>query len=184
MSAKMLRSPVSGAREEITMKLLALFTASLCAVATVSARAHDIIRHANPNVPIASSVMVPEGTDLLFVSGTLADVANPSAPAGSIERLGDTATQAKSVLGKIAKELEASGFTMADVVKMNVYLVGDPRKGGTMDFEGLMKAYLQTYGIRPQEKSLPARTTLQVAGLPVPGALVEIEAVAARHAAH
>ena len=92
--------------------------------------------------------------------------------------------QTKSVLGKISKELAAAGFTMADVVKMNVYLVGDPRKGGAMDFEGLMQAYLQVFGLRPQEKNLPARTTLQVAGLPVPGALVEIEVVAARHAAH
>jgi len=111
-------------------------------------------------------------------------VAGPTAPAGSIERLGDTATQTKSVLDKLAKELAASGYTMADVVKMNVFLVGDPRKGGAMDFEGLMKAYLQVFGLRPQEKALPVRTTVQVAGLPVPGALVEIEVVAARHAAH
>jgi enamine deaminase RidA (YjgF/YER057c/UK114 family) len=180
----MLRGPASGTREEITMKLLALFTASLCAVATVSARAHDIIRHANPNVPIASSVLVPEGTDLVFVSGTLADVANPSAPAGSIERLGDTATQAKSVLGKLTMELESYGLTMADVVKMNVYLVGDSRKRGAVDIDGLMKAYMQFFGIRAQEKALPARTTVQVAGLPVPGALVEMEIIAARHAPH
>ena len=164
-----------------TSRLLAL----LATVTPVSsAMAHDIIRHANPNLPIATSVMVPAGTDMLFVSGTLAEVANSSAPAGSIERFGDTAAQAKSVLGKIAKELTASGFTMNDVVKMNVYLVGDPRKGGAMDFEGLMQAYIQVYGLRPQEKTLPARTTLQVAGLPVPGALVEIEVVAARHAPH
>ena len=94
------------------MKLPALFTAMLCAVATVPLRAHDIIRHANPNLPVATSVLVPAGADLLFVSGMLADAADPSAPAGSIERFGDTAAQAKSVLGKIAKELEASGFTM------------------------------------------------------------------------
>jgi enamine deaminase RidA (YjgF/YER057c/UK114 family) len=169
---------------EIPMKLPMLFTAMLCAVATSPASAHDIIRHANPNMPIVSSVLVPNGADLVFVSGTLADVANPSAPAGSIERFGDTATQAKSVLDKLAKELAVSGCTMADVVKMNVYLVGDPRKGGAMDLEGLMKAYLQFFGLRAQEKTLPGRTTVQVAGLPVPGALVEIEVVAARHAAH
>jgi enamine deaminase RidA (YjgF/YER057c/UK114 family) len=169
---------------EIPMKLPTLLTAMLLAVATPAASAHDIIRHANPNLPIASSVLIPEGAELLFVSGMLADVADPTAPAGSIERFGDTATQAKSVLDKLAKELAVSGFTMADVVKMNVYLVGDPRKGGTMDFEGLMKAYLQVFGLRAKEKTLPGRTTVQVAGLPVPGALVEIEVVAARHAAH
>ncbi|HEX5648379.1 MAG TPA: RidA family protein [Steroidobacteraceae bacterium] len=155
----------------------------LALAATYAADAHDIIRHAAPTFPIASSVVVPTGTDLVFLSGMLADVADPKAPAGSLERLGDTATQAKSVLAKIQKELATLGLTMADVVKMNVFLVGDPSKGGRMDFEGLMHAYLGVYGLRPQENKLPARTTVQVAGLPVPGALVEIEVVAARHAA-
>ena len=155
-----------------------------CLLSAASAFGHDVVRHANPSFPIASSVLVPGGVELVFVSGMLAEVADPSAPAGSIERLGDTATQAKSVLDKIARELAASGLTMADVVKMNVFLVGDPRKDGRMDFDGLMQAYLQVYGQRGLEKSLPARTTVQVAGLPLPGALVEIEVVAARHLAH
>jgi enamine deaminase RidA (YjgF/YER057c/UK114 family) len=154
-----------------------------CMLTAVSALAGDIVRHASSNFPIASSVLVPAGADLLYLSGTLADVADSAAPAGSVERLGDTATQAKSVLDKLARELATSGFTMADVVKMNVFLVGDPRKGGGMDFDGLMKAYLQYFGGPGQEKTLPARTTVQVAALPVPGALVEIEVVAAR-AAH
>jgi enamine deaminase RidA (YjgF/YER057c/UK114 family) len=160
-----------------------ILAALALALAATYAEAHDIIRHAAPNFPIASSVEVPTASDLVFLSGMLADVADPKAPAGSLERLGDTATQAKSVLAKIQKELETLGLTMADVVKMNVFLVGDPRKGGSMDFEGLMQAYLGVYGLRPQESKLPARTTVQVAGLPVPGALVEIEVVAARHAA-
>jgi len=122
---------------------------------------------------------VPAGAELLFLSGTLADVVKPDAPAGSIERLGDTETQAASVLGKLEKELAASGYTFADVVKMNVFLVGDPSKGGLMDFEGLMKAYLRYVGA-PSQGKLPARTTVQVAALPLPGALVEIEVVAAR----
>ena len=66
---------------------------------------------------------------------------------------------------------------------MNVFLVGDPRKGGVMDFEGLMQGYLRHFGTDNQN-NVPARTTVQVAGLPVPGALVEIEVVAARHVAH
>jgi enamine deaminase RidA (YjgF/YER057c/UK114 family) len=163
------------------MKLLTLLTAALCTVAMVPARAHDIIRHANPNNPVATSVLVPAGMDLIVVSGLLPDVADPSAPAGSPQRFGDTATQAKSVLGKLDRELEGHGLTMADVVKLNVFLVGDPRKKGEVDFQGLMQAYMGLYGMRALEKSLPARTTVQVAGLPSPGALVEIEAMAARH---
>ena len=164
------------------MKNLALATAlsAVLYAASPATQAHEIIRHTNPTFPIATSVSVPAEADVIYVSGTLADVADEKAPAGSIERFGDTAAQAKSVFAKIAKELQAAGFTMDDVVKMNVYLVGDPRKGGTMDFEGLMQAYMKVYGLRPTEKKLPARTTLQVAGLPVPGALVEIEVVAAK----
>ena len=48
-----------------------------------------------------------------------------------------------------------------------------------MDFEGLMKAYLRYVGT-PSQGKLPARTTVQVAALPLPGALVEIEVIAAR----
>lgn len=164
------------------MKRLAMLVASVVALASTSATAHDIIRHAQPNVPVATSVLVPAGVDLIFVSGMLPDVADPTAPMGSVERLGDTATQAKSVLGKIARELEGFGLTMADIVRMNVFLVGDPRKNGEVDLQGLMQAYIHLYGMRALEKNLPARTTVQVAGLPAAGALVEIEVIAARHA--
>lgn len=155
------------------------FIASIAAPSAGWAGAGDAILRRNlPDFPIASSVVVPGPARLVFVSGTLADVARPDAPAGSIERLGDTETQAASVLAKIATELAASGLTMADVVKMNVFMVGDPAKGGTMDFAGLMKAYSRHFGAA-SSGNLPARTTVQVAGLPLPGALVEIEVIAA-----
>jgi enamine deaminase RidA (YjgF/YER057c/UK114 family) len=141
--------------------------------------ADAIVRRPLGDFPIASSVAVPGAARIVFVSGTLADVAKPEAPAGSIERLGDTAVQATSVLDKIAVELAALGLTMADVVKMNVFMVGDPAQGGSMDFGGLMKAYSRHFGAA-SKGNLPARTTVQVAALPLPGALVEIEVVAAR----
>ncbi len=155
-----------------------LLTACLVAAA-LPAHAEAITRRGGEGFPIASSVTVPAGAELVFVSGMLADVSDPDAPAGSIERLGDTATQARSVLGKIARELAAAGLSMGDVVKMNVFLMGDPAKGGGMDFAGLMQAYREFFGSESQP-DLPARTTVQVAGLPLPGALVEIEVIAAR----
>jgi len=161
------------------MRRLIGFGVLLIVVGLAPANADEIVRRQAGDFPIASSVRVPPGTELLFLSGTLADVANADAPTGSVERLGDTETQAASVLGKLANELVASGLTFADVVKMNVYLVGDPAKGGRMDFEGLMKAYTRYVGAASQGK-LPARTTVQVAALPLPGALVEIEVIAAR----
>lgn len=157
---------------------------SACVLSLVAApvAAHDIVRRASAVVPMATSVSVPAGVELVFVSGTLPGAADPGAPPGSPERIGDTAAQARSVLGKIAAELESAGLTMRDVVKMNVYLVGDPRKGGAADLAGLMSAYLTYFG--KDAGGLPARTTVQVAGLPVPGALVEIDVVAARTTEH
>jgi len=151
----------------------------LALLIAVPATAQEIVRRQLGDFPIASSVRVPAGAELVFLSGTLADVANADAPVGSAARFGDTETQAASVLGKLQRELAAVGLTFADVVKMNVFLVGDPAKEGRMDFEGLMKAYVRYVGDASQGK-LPARTTVQVAGLPLPGALVEIEVVAAR----
>jgi enamine deaminase RidA (YjgF/YER057c/UK114 family) len=143
------------------------------------AQAQDIVRRQMGDFPISSSIRVPANADIVFLSGTLADVANPAAPAGSIERFGDTEAQTASVLGKIAKELAVSGLSLGDVVKMNVFMVGDPARGGAMDFEGLMKAYTRHFGAASDGK-LPTRTTVQVAGLPIPGALIEIEVIAAR----
>jgi enamine deaminase RidA (YjgF/YER057c/UK114 family) len=161
------------------MKRMFVSSLFMLAIAGPPAGAEDIVRRQAGDFPIASSVRVPAGAELLFLSGTLADVVKPDAPAGSVERLGDTETQAASVLGKLEKELAASGYTFADVVKMNVFLVGDPAKGGSMDFGGLMKAYSRYVGA-PSQGKLPARTTVQVAALPLPGALVEIEVIAAR----
>ena len=151
----------------------------LSSLASLPLHAEEIVRRPLGDFPIASSVSVPPGAELVYLSGTLADVAKPDAPAGSVERLGDTETQATSVLAKLGKELAASGVGYADVVKMNVFLVGDPAKGGQMDFAGLMKAYAKFVGA-PSDGKLPARTTVQVVALPIPGALVEIELVAAR----
>ena len=78
---------------------------------TASLAADAIVRRQTGDFPIASSITVPAGSELVFLSGTLADVAKPDAPAGSIERFGDTETQTASVLGKLGKELAASGLT-------------------------------------------------------------------------
>ena len=161
------------------MNRIACVGTLLLATSLLPAQAQDIARRQTGDFPISSSIRVPGNAELVFLSGPLADVAKPDAPAGSIERLGNTETQTASVLAKLAKELEASGLTFADVVKMNVFMVGDPAKGGAMDFEGLMKAYTRHFGAASQGK-LPTRTTVQVAGLPLPGALVEIEVIAAR----
>jgi enamine deaminase RidA (YjgF/YER057c/UK114 family) len=68
---------------------------------------------------------------------------------------------------------------MGDVVKMQVFLVGDPELDGRMDFDGLMRACRKFFGTEAQP-NLPARSALQIAGLVAPVMLVEIEVVAVR----
>lgn len=129
--------------------------------------------------PISTTVSVPANSRLTFVSGNLADVANPEAPKGSIEAYGDTQTQTVSIIKKIETLLAADGMTLGDVVKVNVFMVGDPKLDGKMDFAGLNAAYSQYFGSTAQPNK-PVRTALQVAALPMPGGLVEIEMTAAK----
>lgn len=128
--------------------------------------------------PIATSVLVPAGSQLVYVSGTVPDSANPNAPAGSIERFGDTETQTRSILGKIEKALAAHGMNLSDVVMMRIFLVAPPGQRA-MDFAGMMKAYVERFNT-PRQPNRPARSTMEVSGLVDPGWLVEIEATAAR----
>lgn len=156
---------------------LALLVSCLLAASAVAD--DGIVRRGSEAFPIASSVRVPAGAETLWLSGLLPDVVDADAPAGSTGRFGDTEAQTRSVIAKIRAELEAAGWSLGDVVKMNVYLVADPAKGGRMDFAGMMVAYREAFG-SPSQPKLPARTTVEVSALPVPGALVEIEVVAAR----
>ena len=130
------------------------------------------------NFPISAAVSVKAGTDLVFLSGAMGPVIDKSAPAGSLEARGDTATQTTGALTSLQATLTRLGLGMADVVKMNVFLVADP-KLGKMDFPGLMVGYTKFFGTKDQPNK-PARSAVQVAGLAAPGALVEIEVIAAR----
>jgi enamine deaminase RidA (YjgF/YER057c/UK114 family) len=131
--------------------------------------------HINPsNGAIARAVKVPAGAEMLYVSGiTPEQVAG--APAAT--PFGDTKTQAASVLKQIGEILVAQGYGWEDVVMMRVLLVGDPAKGGGMDFAGMMESYTAVYG---SLKNKPARITSQVAALVRPGMMVEIEVQAAK----
>jgi enamine deaminase RidA (YjgF/YER057c/UK114 family) len=133
----------------------------------------------NSDFPISAAVVVPAGYDTIYVSGHIPKVANPNAPKGSPEMYGDTKTQTVSVLQQIADTLAAQQLSMADVVMMHVFLVGDPANGGKMDFTGMMAGYAQFFATK-QQPNKPARSAVQVAALAAPGALVEIEVIAVR----
>ncbi|RAK66571.1 Rid family hydrolase [Phenylobacterium kunshanense] len=133
--------------------------------------------HVNPtNGFISRAVKVPAGSDTLYVSGITPQTVQ-GAPAAT--PFGDTKTQVQSILKQIGDILQGQGYGWEDVVMMRVLLVGDPAKGGAMDFAGMMEAYNEVYG--PLKKK-PARITSQVAGLVRPGMFAEIEVQAAKSA--
>ena len=141
--------------------------------------AQVVVKHLQPNEksPIANGVWAG---DTLYLSGQLASPVTPADAAKGTEAVyGDTRTQAASALGKIQTLLKEQGLEMKDVVKMTVFLAGDPAKGGKLDFAGLQGAYTQFFGTAEQPNK-PARSAIQVAALAAPWALVEIEVIAVR----
>jgi len=148
--------------------------------AAPKAAAADIVRYKIPgsDFPIALAVTVPSTATIHFVSGQVPAIADAGAAPDSLAAFGDTRTQSESVLKKIKEVLESMKLDMTDVVKMTVYLVGDPAKGGKADTKGFMEAYTQHFG--GAQTKLPARAVVQVAALSNPGWLVEIEVVAAK----
>lgn len=153
-----------------------LLAASFLAAAA-PAVAQDVRRVGPEQSPISTSVEIALGSRLVYVSGTVPDPVDAAAPAGSVRRYGDTATQTRSVLRKIETALAAHGMTLRDVVMMRVFLVAPPGEA-RMDFAGMMAAYREHFGTEAQPLR-PARSTMQVAGLVDPGWLVEIEVTAA-----
>ncbi len=165
-------------------KLIAAAVASALSLPFILSAAQEIqlkrIKGA-PQSPILSGVVVPANATLLYLSGQVPQATDASKPADSIEAYGDTKAQAVSVFNKIKTLLAEQGLALGDVVKLTVYLVGDPKKGNKLDFKGFSEAYAQFFGT-PAQPNLVARTTVQVVALANPGFLVEIEATAAKAA--
>ena len=162
------------------MKKLAFLTSILLTTACAQA---DVTRHALPNnnpFPISRAVEVTPETTLIFHSGQVPGPVNPDAERGSREYFGDTEAQAMSVFGRFQASFEELGVDFGDVIKMTVFLVGDPEMDGRMDFAGFMRAYTKFFGTEEQPNK-PARSAIQIAGLAGgPNMLVEIEMVIAR----
>ena len=160
------------------MRRRSILIAVLAGLAATPAAAQEIRREGAPNSPIMNSVELPPGSRIVYISGTVPEVADPAAPQGSAQRYGDTAAQTRSVLRTIETRLRAHNMTLGDVVMMRVFLVRPPGTQ-TMDFAGMMTGYREFFGTVAQPNR-PARSTMEVAGLVDPGWLVEVEVTAAQ----
>jgi enamine deaminase RidA (YjgF/YER057c/UK114 family) len=128
------------------------------------------------SIPIASVVRVPASANMVFVSGMLPDPVTPAQGAAPAV-YGDTKSQALSVLAKLKAALAGEGMTFADVTTVRVFLVGDPKLGGKMDFAGFNEAFKTEFG-NDTNPNRPTRTVVQVVALPAP-AMVEVDLIAA-----
>ncbi|AXJ94924.1 MULTISPECIES: RidA family protein [unclassified Sphingomonas] len=165
---------------------LVSFAYATIAMASVSspAMAQTVVKHPSPPPAlILQSVTVKPGATTLYLSGQLAAPLDPTKkvpPAQlSIADFGDTKTQTVSVLGKIKAILAEHGYTMADLIKLTVFVAGDPKLGNKMDFAGMNDGFKQFFGTADNPATV-ARSTVQVAALAGPAFLVEIEATAAK----
>lgn len=158
--------------------LIAMVTTAL--ILGAGAATAEVTRHPIPNsdFPILQAVEIPADAPLVYLSGTVPQVIDAEAEAGSPEQFGDTAAQTESTLASIEAKLAALDLTMGDVVKMQAYLV-TPDGDEAMDFSGFMDGYTKYFGTEEQP-NLPTRSVFEVAGLANPAWLVEIEVVAVR----
>ncbi len=95
--------------------------------------------------------------DLVFVSGH------------GTNKVAGIRAQTEFVLNEIDACLKAAGSSMKNALKCNVYLAN------LDDYKAMNEAYVGKFGAEP-----PVRTTVAVAGIPLDGALVEIEVIAHR----
>lgn len=139
--------------------------------------------------PTALNPSAPAGTPESFTDPALTEGAT-----------GVTITEAQAlvVLRNIKTNLEAAGLTPADVITMKAYL-SNPPGAEIADYAGWNRAYRQYFanidlkshevvpvpmGTSPAKAPLlandarPARVSTEVASLPVPGWLVEVEVTA------
>lgn len=151
---------------------------ALAMAAQAGAAAPGVIRNGDsPGRPILSSVEIPAGKNIVFVSGMVPPALNPDAPAAERD-FGSVEVQSTAVLERIEAHLKEIGLGMGDIVKAQVFLVADP-KTGEVDRAGFNTAFAKFFGTEAQPNK-PARSAFTIAGLGSPRMLVEIEVVAVR----
>ena len=116
--------------------------------------------NARPGGVLSSAVRVG---DLVFLSGALG-----TKPGGGGLADGGIEGQTRQALENVKASAALAGVTMADIAKCTVFLTD------VANFQAMNGVYREFFPTEP-----PARTTVGVAGLVVPGALIEIECIAA-----
>jgi 2-iminobutanoate/2-iminopropanoate deaminase len=122
-----------------------------------------LIRVTSPNLPAPVGPYSPGIAygNLVFVSGQSGREPHTGRIADDVE------AQAEQALRNVAAILEAAGSSLSQVIRCGVFLVD------MNEFQRMNAVYERMFG-----GHRPARTTVEVSGLPGPGLRVEIDAIA------
>ena len=153
-----------------TRKLIGIVASALCAVSSVQAAEFEKGED--------GGIIIPPNAEMLLYSGSInfampdgcgfRDAGKPECPAGDME------AQGTAILEGFKQKLEARGWSMENVVRVNVYgVAGDDG----LDFAGFNRAFAK-YFSREEGGWYPARTFVEVAALFRPELLVEVEILA------
>ncbi len=112
--------------------------------------------------PISHYTDAVRAGDLLFISGCV-----PVDGEGRLVGGDDVVAQARQVFANVGSILEAGGATFADVVKVTVYVTD------ITDRVRINPVRQELFG-----DARPASTLVEVSALAIPGAKLEVEAVA------
>jgi 2-iminobutanoate/2-iminopropanoate deaminase len=109
-----------------------------------------------------SQGLVVEGKRLIFISGQL-----PTDAEGKLVGAGDMEAQVRQTFANVQRLLNQAGASMDNVVKLTAFLTK-------------LDDYAKYSAVRREffAPNFPASSAVQVAGLVLDGALIEIEAVA------
>jgi enamine deaminase RidA (YjgF/YER057c/UK114 family) len=122
------------------------------------------------------SLMSPTGYSHIAKvnSGTIVYLAGQVAcdVSGKLIGEGDFEAQVEQVYRNVKTAVEAAGGTMADIVKLNTYLVAEVDQADVPKMRAIRERYVNV-------QMPPASTLVVVSRLARPGWLIEIEAVAA-----
>jgi len=125
-------------------------------------------------------ILIPANAEMLLYSGSInfampegcgrSDIGKEECPAGDME------AQGSAILEGFKARLEARGWSMENVVRVNVYGVGGE---DGLDFAGFNAAFAKFFS-REDGGWYPARTFVEVAALFRPELLVEVEILAVK----
>lgn len=117
-----------------------------------------------------TTIKIPANAETLYLSGS-------GASRNEDGTWGDMEAQTIDTFNSFKATLEAEGWSMSDIVQVRAFAVAG--EYGLLDFDGFNRGYRQFFGTE-ENPMKPVRSFVEIAGLVVPGWLVEIEIRAAK----